>query len=81
MYISFFNVNNNLIFQCITGSEQFTTAKRGCANVLLNTSNRIESVRLDWLVHTAGLQDRILLNYTRIANAHCAKTLSIFCYV
>ena len=30
----------------------------------------IESVRLDWLAHTIGLKDRILLNYTRIENAH-----------
>ena len=29
----------------------------------------MESVRLDWLAHTPGLQDRILINYTRIDNA------------
>jgi len=33
-------------------SEQFTTAKSGCANVLSNTSSRVSSVRLDWLAHT-----------------------------
>jgi len=38
----------------------------------------IESVRLDWLVHNAGLQGRILLNCTRIANAHYARTISNF---
>ena len=49
---------------------QFTTAKRGCANVLSNTSSGALQV-CSWLSNThPGLQDRILLNYTRIENAH-----------
>jgi len=31
--------------------------------------------------HTAGLPDRILLNYTRVENAHKVHKLSNFCYV
>jgi len=54
----------------ITASEQFTTAKSGWAKVSSNTSS------CDWRYAAGlagahpGLQDRILLNYTRIENAH-----------
>jgi len=42
----------------------------------------IESVRLYCLTHISCLQDRILLNYTRIENVHkVCKKMSILCYV
>jgi len=41
---------------------------------------RIEGARLDWLGADPGLRDRILLNYTRIENAHkiCKKTFVFY---
>jgi len=50
-------------------AEQFTTAKTsGGANVSSNRSSRAQKVR-GWNSAHLGLQDRNLLNYTRIENA------------
>jgi len=53
----------------ITAPEQFTTTEWGCCNVLSDTSSRAQKVCGLAGAHP-GLQDRILLNYTRIDNVH-----------
>ena len=54
----------------ITTSEQFTAAKWGCPNVSSNTSSRVQKVAAGLAGTHPGLQDRIMLKYTRIENAH-----------
>ena len=50
-------------------SEQFTTAKSSCAKVSIRAVELGKcAAGLAGAHH--GLQDRILLNYTRIENAH-----------
>jgi len=61
----------------INSSEQFATEKRGCANVLSKTSSRALVSAGGLTGAHPGMKNRILLNYTRIENAHKVRKKTI----